>query len=114
MSQPLVAHVIQGARDLIADPHRWTQHQLATTSNGKKCEPWDAKAARFCAYGALLKSAYVVSGDLELADRLANSAVAALLNGKAGTELCGRLFHVNDVDGHKAVLDLFDKALAAQ
>ena len=54
MSKPLVQQVTERARGLVADPRSWTQYAIARTGNNRHCEPTDAKAARFCAYGAIL------------------------------------------------------------
>ena len=39
----------------LSAPH-WTRYTLALTRNNRDCEPTDAKAARFCAYGALVRA----------------------------------------------------------
>ena len=58
MSKPLVHQIAERARGLIADPRKWTQYAIARTGNNRHCEPTDAKATRFCAYGAILRAAF--------------------------------------------------------
>jgi len=116
MSAPILTHILISARSLIADPKNWTQCHLATTATGEGCDPWDAQAGKFCAYGALLRVALnLVSDDYRDAQRLADSATAVLLgNGKNnGESFPEGLFAINDYRGHGAVMELFDKALAA-
>ena len=116
MSAPLVTQILLNARSLIADPEHWTQCHLALTATGESCDPWDARADKFCAYGALLRVALdLVSNDYRAAQRLADSATAALLgNGKnTGDSFPEGLFAINDYRGHGAVMELFNRALAA-
>jgi len=114
MSKPLVHQVAERARGLVEDPRTWTQYAIARTGNNRHCEPVDAKAARFCAYGAILRAAHDIAGNEDLAQRLGDQA-AMLVTGRdnpyaAFEELIGTN------DGHrasarKAVLELFDRAL---
>jgi hypothetical protein len=116
MSAPIVTQIIIGARNLIADPENWTQCQLAITAAGESCDPWDKSAVKFCAYGALLKAALdLVGNDSRATVRLADSAARVLLSGGEDNGGCFSegLFAINDYNGHGAVMELFDKVLAA-
>lgn len=48
--------IIQGARQLIADPKDWTQHDVAANSSGHVVDPVDDDATCFCAVGAVLRA----------------------------------------------------------
>lgn len=65
MAKPLVEQVARGARDIIADRRRRLLGVEAVDVEGTECDPCDARAVQFCAVGALIKSAYVVTGDWE-------------------------------------------------
>ena len=81
MAKPIFKHVIERARTYIAAKATWTRYTLAETSRGMECEPTDAKAKKFCAYGALVRSAYDLTGDPIEARRLAGRA-AMWITGK--------------------------------
>ena len=116
MSKPLVHQVAERARGLISDPRTWTQYAIARTGNNRHCEPADAKAVRFCAYGAILRAAYDVAGTDEQAQRVADQVAMLIMGHDSPYVAFEELIAVND--GHrtgarKAVLELFDKALVA-
>ncbi len=115
MSKPLVEQVTEWARRLLEDPKNWTQYAIARTRNNRLCEPDDAKAARFCAYGAILRAAHDVAGHPDRAQRLADQAAMLIMQRDNAYSAFEELIAIND--GHrptarKAVLDLFDRALA--
>ncbi len=115
MSNTLTIQIIKEARDLLANPENWTQFELAATVDDESCQPWQPEAAKFCAYGALLKCAHDLCGDLAIAHHFVDSALTDIFGDKADTDqLSTTIFQVNDREGRKAVLELFDKALAAQ
>jgi hypothetical protein len=116
MSDPLQLLILQNARGLIANPKTWIKHDLARTAAGESCRPWDPMAIEFCAFGALLCAAYDASGDEAIAWHFAHLANAALLGsvGSADNIRIERTFEINDRKGRKAILALFDRALAAQ
>ena len=62
MSKALHHQIVTRARQLISDPTRWTQGELAKRRNGLPIEPSDAEAYRFCAVGALTRA---IAGDYE-------------------------------------------------
>jgi hypothetical protein len=114
MSKPLVQQVAERARALVADPRTWTQYAIARTGNNRHCEPIDAKAARFCAYGAILRAAYDIAGGGEPAQRLADQAAMLVMGRESPYAACEELIAVNDgqrAHARKAVLELFDQAL---
>lgn len=114
MSRPLVHQVAERARGLIADPRSWTQFAIARTGNHRHCEPTDAKAVRFCAYGAILRAAYDVAGSEAPALRLADQTAMLLMGQDSPFAAFEELIAINDGQrsgARNAVLDLFDKAL---
>ena len=74
MSKSLNRQVIEGARALVGKRATWTRYTLALTGNNRECDPTHAKAVRFCAFGALMRSAYDLTGDPAQAQALAEKA----------------------------------------
>src|SRR5271169_1974917 len=70
MAQPLVDTVLINARAIIADRRRRLRGAEAVTADGRECDACDDDGLRFCAVGALIRSAYISTGDRELAHRL--------------------------------------------
>ena len=97
--------VLLGARALIASPQRWTRRVLASTEDGRPLMWHDREAGRWCAVGAILRAAYDLVGDKDLAARIADEVIGTLPLG---------LSAINDGKGHNAVLAVFDRSLAAQ
>jgi hypothetical protein len=116
MSKPLVLQVAERARGLVDDPRTWTQYAIARTGNNRHCEPTDAKAARYCAYGAILRAAGDVAGNHDRCQRLADQA-AMLVTGRDNPFVAfEELIAINDgprATARKAVVELFDRALVA-
>ena len=114
MAKPLVMQVVERARALVADPGTWTQHAIARTGNNRHCEPTDRRAARFCAYGAILRAAYDVAGSNEQAQRLADRTAMQIAGHDTPYSAFEALIAVNDgprATSRKAIVELFDKAL---
>jgi hypothetical protein len=111
MSKPLTHHVVARAREIIANPDRWTFGQYAAFKNGKVAEPYYQRAYRFCAVGALNRAAYELTGEHSFkTDTLAENAHRAVLEA-AGVKGKG-LERINDgPNGHAQVLELFDRFL---
>jgi hypothetical protein len=114
MSKPLVQQVTERARGLIADPRSWTQFAIARTGNNRHCEPTEAKAMRFCAYGAILRAAHDVAGSEDQAQRLADQTAMLIMCRDSPYTAFEELIAINDghrTSARKAVLELFDRAL---
>jgi hypothetical protein len=114
MSKPLVHQVAERARGLIADHRSWTQFAIARTGNNRHCEPTDAKAARFCAYGAILRAAHDVSGNDDQAQRLSDQTAMLIMGRDSPYSAFEELIAINDgqrATARKALLALFDRAL---
>lgn len=69
-------------------------------------------AVRFCAYGAILRAAYDVTGDFHQARRLVGQLEAKVTGGHVRARHRRRLCHVNDEQGYVAALRLLDDAHA--
>jgi hypothetical protein len=114
MSKPLVHQVVDRARGLIAEPRSWTQFAIARTGNNRHCEPTDAKAVRFCAYGAILRAAHDVAGSEASALRLADQTAMLIMGHDSPYAAFEEMIAINDgprSGARAAVLELFDKAL---
>ena len=96
MSKPILTQVIERGRALVADHATWTTDALARRANGQACQPTDAGAVRFCAYGALVRAAYELTADSEKAQRLADLAAAELVGSKAPDRAYMDLYSIND------------------
>ena len=109
MATTIQKQIILGALSLIENEENWTRGVLARTKNGIRCEWSDAYATKFCAIGALGRTAQDLVGDYFTAKQLALEAAHIIMaaNGKPGWCLSS----INDIDGHAVVLRLFRKAL---
>ena len=70
MSQPIIDRVLKDARTIIADRRRRLRCTEAVTAQGDMCDACHPAAVRFCAVGALINSAFRITGDHEQAHRL--------------------------------------------
>ena len=70
MTQPLIDRVLTDARTIIADRRRRLRCTEAVSGQGDMCDACDPAAVRFCAVGALINSAYRITGNHEQAHRL--------------------------------------------
>ena len=114
MSKSLNYQVLEGARAFVEVRSTWTRHCLALTRNNRECDPTDPRAVRFCAYGALMRSAYDLTGDHARASMLAGSAAMWMTGRDTPREAFEDIYTMNDgpaVSSRRAILDLFDKAL---
>src|SRR5262245_15593405 len=107
MAKPVRVQVLERARALIADERHWCPGELARDAMGSPVSPIDRSARQRCALGALVAAAQQFIGDPDLAHHLATTAMRPLVGATA-------LTHINDSEGHAAVLDLFDLAIAAR
>ncbi len=93
---------------LSSEERGWTRGELAETDRGRSCRVTDRRALKFCAMGALIRAALTFNDHDLLKARCDAEAIAfALLRGAV------LLTSINDFQGQKAVLKVFDKALAA-
>ena len=104
-----VAAVLTGARELISDPERWTQHVYARDAEGWHTG-WDSpKAVCWCAVGAVGRAAQVVQEESVERNALVFRAMDELRRviGDHGVS------SFNDHYAHADVLHMFDQAIAA-
>lgn len=114
--------LLVAGRELISDVGRWTQDALARLPDGRKVDPLDPDACRWCALGALYpvaKAGSLVYGrSHEVAVNLLNEAAGEL---DADPEVLKavdpalrprHIAFVNDApDGHGFVLRAYDIAI---
>ncbi len=62
--------MLKDAHIIIADRRRRLRGAEAVTADGGECDPCDDAAARFCAIGALIHSAFQLTGSGERAHRI--------------------------------------------
>lgn len=115
MANPIFKQIIERARGYVAARSSWTRYTLALTRNNRDCEPTDAKAARFCAYGALVRAGYDLTGNADQARRLAGHAAMWITGHDSPEDAYEEIYAINDgspVASRKAILQLFDQGLA--
>jgi hypothetical protein len=62
MAQALVDLVLLNARPIVANRRIRLLSAEAVTADGRECDACHADAQRFCAIGALIRAAYMVTG----------------------------------------------------
>ena len=112
MAKPIVTLIIERARALIDNQATWCQGTFALRADGRRCEAHEAGAVRFCAYGALQRVAFDVTGKRALAEEFAQRAAMAI-TGRTSAHARALIIQANDSQGREAVLALFDLHLAA-
>jgi hypothetical protein len=115
MAKPLFHQVIGRALAYVGVRSHWTRYTLALTRNNKDCEPTDAKAARFCAFGALVRAGYELTGDADQARRLAGQAAMWITGRETPEEAYESIYTINDgppLSSRKAIVQLFEQSLA--
>ena len=105
MSKPLSVAIIERARQIISDPDNWCRGSFARGRGGASVSVRDPAARRFCAMGALILAAIEITGDATQANELAYGIAKTISR-------TGSLVFINDRQGHGAILQLFDEALA--
>ena len=113
MAKPLIDTVLFNARTTVADRRRRLRGAEAVTADGRECDACDDAAQRFCAIGALIRAAYLTTGDQEQAHRLGWKvasliACAAKLRQIDEDEAGWSLAMLSDQRGQAAVLRAFD------
>jgi hypothetical protein len=110
MTKSLVHQVITRARQLIDDEGSWIQVYAAVSADGTTVEPFDERAVRFCASGALLRAAFELTSNLAAATELRDAACRKLV-----PHACCAVHTIEDLNdtsiGHGTILYLFDEYL---
>jgi len=115
MAKPIFTQIIERARAYVAVRSRWTRYTLALTGNNKDCEPTDPTAVRFCAYGALVRAGFDLTGDVHQARRLAGQTAMWITGRESPEEAYEEIYSINDgppKSSRDAILRLFEKGLA--
>jgi hypothetical protein len=107
MSKTINVQILERARALIEDERHWCRGDLARDAMDVSVGPTDSNAERRCALGALVAAACEFTNDLHLAHELAMTAMRPFVGATA-------LTHINDAEGHAAVLALFDIAIGTR
>ena len=63
MAKPLIDTVLLNARAIVADRRRRLRGAEAVTADGLECDACDDDAQRLCAISALIRTAYIMTGD---------------------------------------------------
>lgn len=117
MAQPLVDLVLSNARTIIANRRLRLLAAEAVTADGRECDACDPRAVRFCGIGALIRSAYMLTGDQEQAHRV-GWQVAGLVANAANLRQVDEdepgwsLAVLSDRRGQAAALRAFDALIA--
>lgn len=106
MAKAIRVQILERARALIADERHWCSGQFALDARRLAVDPTGPSAVQRCAVGALIAAAHEITRDPALAHQLAATSMRPLVGATA-------LTHINDAEGHAAVLKLFDQAIAA-
>ena len=69
MARPIMDQILAEARAIIADSRRRLRCTEAVTAQGDMCDACDFAAVRFCAVGALINSAFRITGNHQQAHR---------------------------------------------
>lgn len=108
MSKNIEILITQGAIAILERPRAWSRGTMARTANGRPCGPNQRPAQRFCAYGALVRAAFELCGDITVSAKLASNCERQILR-CAG--LTGRLSQLNDRMGRGKVLEIMRRSL---
>ena len=92
---------LKAIRESILDENRWTRNYFALDDSGKPVGTNDKTAVRFCLVGAILKTVSPFS----------HKYLLIYHNLRKNIGLSTSLYEFNDERGHKAVIDLLDKAI---
>ncbi len=112
-----VRDTLTAARDLIADPARWTQGSYAKTKDGNTIGANCENAVCFCALGAVGRTLGMPGSAAEYtpAGLALRDATFALTGGESYVAyLNDGIVRVGDLTPHQAVLKVFDLAIERQ
>jgi hypothetical protein len=104
---PTVA-VLKTARGIVANKETWTEGAYARDAAGRGALYHDPAAVRWCAVGAILRATELHGLDINDSDPL-RDALGRIALRKYNR---GSIVTVNDQEGRKAVLSVFDAAIA--
>lgn len=105
MSKPIPHIIARRARDIIADKKNWCIHATSRTKYGREISYTNAQADKFCAIGAIYRAAFEIAGE----DQHLN--LARIVDAEVEKSAGKWLPDINDEEGHKAILKVFDAYL---
>lgn len=115
MTKPLVEQVVANAKALMADRRKRARGLEAVNAAGDECDACAPEAFRFCAVGALVHSAFALTGDWERSHELGWS-IAGMVERANGLQIGDDdgygLVKLSDDRGGKAVVAAFEVFLA--
>lgn len=105
-----VLEALQGARELIATPDKWTQGHIARDKDGEPCDVLSEDAVCFCAIGALYKVVGIEPLYYAGADE---SKIGVLVGAEAlmRAAINGLPADYNDRSTHDDVMTMFNSAI---
>ena len=111
MAHTLQHQIIARALDIISDREHWVSGTLARQSDGSICFWGHPYAYRYCAMGALARAAMEILGESRVAKRLTGEVAEHVL--EVNNRQFERLPTINDTEGHRVIVAMFEKALPA-
>ena len=113
MAKPLQYQIIAEARRIIEEPQAWCSGKFAVGKTGRALAVGSQRGVKHCAVSALVLAARRTVGSKKDADRIADGIVSMIApHGSDANAAQSYIWSINDRQGHAAVLDLFDTALA--
>ena len=106
-------YILAEARLLIADPENWCNGRFAVGKTGRTLASGSPRAAKHCAVSAILFAARRLVSNKWQADQIADSTMLMIAPPGSDVRTAEKyIWSVNDLQGHAAVMDLFDTVLA--
>lgn len=113
MSKTIQYQVLAEARLLIGDQQDWCQGSFAVGKTGRSLVSGSSRAVKHCAVSAIMLAARQAVPNKKEAERIAEGIMARIAPSDCDARAAQKyIWTINDRDGHAAVLDLFDTALA--
>ena len=113
MSKPIQFFILSDARLLIDDPQAWCKGTFAIGKSGRTLSSGSPRAVKHCAVSAIMLAARQHVSKKRDAERIADGIMAMMAPAGSDARAAQKyIWSINDSEGHGAVLDLFDTALA--
>lgn len=113
MAKPIQFQVLAEARSLILASEGWCKERYAVGKTGRILTSGSPRAVKHCAVSAIVFAARRCVRNKRDADRIADSAMMLLAPVGSDARIAEKyIWSINDNDGHAAVIDLFETALA--
>lgn len=109
----LASEHLTEALALIRNPENWCQVACAQTADGTKCSPWDKKAVRYCAMGAVQATFPVNSHHSVAGEVVRHLNLITRLRFYHPIHALDDFIRYNDANGrkHAEVVKLFEDAI---